>query len=107
MSNPLCYSGTSLENQALTTRNLGPPNPRILRLQSTFVPPHPPHLAAAKTCPPQTAKSKSYSTTHFSFMMLALKPSTANTTRVASTDVKKLMKETRVASKWQLLSCLL
>lgn len=57
--------------------------------------------------PKEREKKKSYSTTHFSFMMLALKPSTANTTRVASTDVKKLMKETRVASKWQLLSCLL
>ncbi|KAG9335886.1 hypothetical protein JZ751_003543 [Albula glossodonta] len=39
--------------------------------------------------------------------MLALNPSTANTTSVASTEVKRLMKETSTASKWQLLSRLL
>lgn len=93
-----------LEIQVLTNRNSGPPNPRIMQLQSTFF-----CLQTHQQRPaqPKERKSKSYSTTHFSFMMLALKPSTANTTRVASTDVKKLMKETRVASKWQLLSCLL
>lgn len=34
---------------------------------------------------------------------LARKPSTANTTRVASTDVRKFMVETVKASRWQLL----
>lgn len=52
-------------------------------------------------------KKKTYSTTHFSFMMLALKPNTANTTSVAKMEVKKLMTETSTASKWQLLSILL
>lgn len=68
--------------------------------------------SASVARPPRLGKTDrrreaTYSTTHFSFMMLALKPSTANTTRVASTDVKKLMKDTSAASKWQLLSCLL
>ena len=38
-----------------------------------------------------------------SAMVLALKPSTTNTTSEASTDVMKLMVETMKASRWQLL----
>lgn len=57
---------------------------------------------------PSKAKgNQPYSAMHFSFMTFALKPRTANTTNVARIEVKKLMKDTRTASKWQLLSLLL
>lgn len=52
-------------------------------------------------------ESYTHIATHLLFMILALKPNTANTTRVASTEVKKLIKDTKTASKWQLLSRLL
>lgn len=107
MLNALSYTGTPLEIQVLTIRNLSPPNPRIISSGALFCLQTHHKWQQQRPAHPKQSKSKSYSTTHFSFMMLALKPSTANTTRVASTDVKKLMKETRVASKWQLLSCLL
>ena len=52
-------------------------------------------------------QGNTHSTTHFSFMTLALKPRTANTTNVARMEVTKLMTDTSAASKWQLLSRLL
>lgn len=48
-------------------------------------------------------KRLTYFSTHFSAITLARNPKTANTTSVARMEVMKLIKDTRMASKWQLL----
>lgn len=51
----------------------------------------------------ETHNYSMYLTTHSVTFCLARKPRTAKTTRVASTDVRKLIPETVKASRWQLL----